>query len=42
MGLDPPCEGAIIRGKGLPGMLDDSVVNCAKMAEPANLPFEYR
>ena len=28
-----PCEGAIFREKHVPGMLEDTAVSCAKMAE---------
>jgi len=39
---DPACDckGAIVRGKDMPGMPDDTAVSCAKMAEPIDLlPF---
>ena len=36
-----PCEGAIFRGKDMPGYARrHSVVSCAKMAEPIKMPFE--
>jgi len=39
-GPDLPREGAIIRGKNMPGHAQrQSVVSCAKMAEPIDLPF---
>jgi len=34
-----PCEGAILRGKDMPGHDDDTVVSCAKTAEPIEMPF---
>ena len=40
LGPDPPCRGAIIRGKGVPGHAKQHFVrSCAKMAEPIDLPF---
>jgi len=39
-GPDPPCEGAIIRGKDMPGHgRRHFAMSCAKMAEPIHLPF---
>jgi len=36
-GPDPPCEGAIVRGKGAAHR--DSAVSCAKSAEPFEIQF---
>ena len=39
-GLDPPCEGAIIRGNDIPGHAQrHSAVGYAKMAESIDLAF---
>jgi len=39
-GPDPPCRGAIIRGKDMPRHArHHSTVSCAKMAELIDLPF---
>jgi len=32
-GPDHPCEGAILRGKDMPGMPEDTAESCSKMAE---------
>jgi len=41
-GPDPPCEGAVIRGKGMPGHARwHCAMICAKMAEPIDLPFVW-
>ena len=38
-GPDPPCEGAIIRGKDMPGYARrHSAMSCSKMAEPIDMP----
>ena len=39
-GQDAPCEGAIFRGKYIPGHARrQSAVRCAKTAEPIEMPF---
>jgi len=40
-GPDPPSEGAIIKGKDMPGHARrQSAMSCAKMAEPIDFPFK--
>ena len=39
-GPEPPCEGAIIRGKDMPGHTRrHCAMSCIKLAEPIDLPF---
>ena len=41
-GPQPLCEWAIFGGRTHPGMPDDTVASCAKMAEPLEMQFGVR
>jgi len=39
-GTNPPCEGAVFMGKGMPAHAQwHTSVNCAKMTQPIAIPF---